>query len=74
MPTAAPRVRQRMQRNAGALWRDARAAFREIDPGQLAPRVAAGVFLAAGLLVVLIEALLPALHGPHSLTEIWWLR
>jgi len=70
MPTAAPRVRQRMQRNGGALWRDARAAFREIDPVQLAPRVAACVFLAAGVLVLAIEALLPVLHGPHSLTEI----
>ena len=45
-------------------------SFREIDPVQLAPRVAAAVYLAAGLLALAIERLLPDLHAQHSLVEI----
>jgi diguanylate cyclase (GGDEF)-like protein len=44
--------------------------MRDLDPQRLAPRFAAGAFLVTGLLVLLVDLLLPALHGGASIEAI----
>jgi diguanylate cyclase (GGDEF)-like protein len=43
--------------------RELRLFMREIDPQRFAPRIAASAFLVVGLLVLVLDHFLPALHG-----------
>jgi len=53
VPPAWPRLRS----NLSEIAREVRASFREIDAGTLAPRVAAATFFGAGLLALLVQAM-----------------
>jgi diguanylate cyclase (GGDEF)-like protein len=48
------------------LWRDAQAAWRDLDPATLSPRIAALVYLAAGALCFVVMPFAP--DGLHSAT------
>ncbi len=47
-----------------------RLSFREVDPGVLAPRVAALVFLVGGLLALAVDLVVPDFHGASSIGPI----
>ena len=59
MPSVWPRIRS----NVNGAARELRLFLRELDPDALAPRVAALVFLVAGLLALAVDLLAPALRG-----------
>jgi diguanylate cyclase (GGDEF)-like protein len=66
MPPAGPRMRK----TTNSLVRELRLAFRELDPALFAPRVAAVLYLAGGLLALGVDRFVPGLHQPGGLTAI----
>ena len=59
-----------VRRKTTVVARDLRLSFREIDPGVLAPRVAAAAFLLAGFLAVVLNCVVPQLHANGSILPI----
>ena len=49
---------------------DLRMSFREIDPGVLAPRVAAAVFLFAGVFAMIVDLFVPQFHAEGTIVPI----
>ena len=61
--TAPPRPELRLRRNTQQLSRELRLFYRELDPMELAPRIASATFLIVGLLILGVDRFVPSVHG-----------
>src|SRR3954470_1820695 len=61
--TAPPRPQLRLRRNTQQLSRELRLFYRELDPMELAPRIASATFLIIGLLILGVDRFVPSVHG-----------
>src|SRR5262245_48081079 len=57
-------------RQTQELSRELRLFWRDLDPMELAPRIASGCFLLGGLLILAVDHFSPAVHGQHAMTVI----